>query len=51
MDWYTTVKRYYNMGIYKKDSKDLMYVGKFCEYGKITPEQYCEITGEEYSNK
>ncbi|MGG4193181.1 MULTISPECIES: XkdX family protein [unclassified Paenibacillus] len=49
MDWYTTVKRYYDMGTYKKDSNDPLYVGKFCEFGKITPEQFKEITGETYS--
>lgn len=51
MDWYTTVKRYYDMGIYKKDPKDTMYVGKFYEFGKITTEQFKEITGETYSAK
>ncbi|WP_231586681.1 XkdX family protein [Paenibacillus sp. E194] len=24
-------------------------MGKFCEFGKITPEQFKEITGETYS--
>ncbi|MCM3338106.1 XkdX family protein [Paenibacillus sp. MER TA 81-3] len=48
MDWFVTIKRYYDMGIYKKDPKDPLYVGKFCEFGKIAPEQYKDITGEEY---
>lgn len=51
MDWFSTIKRYFDMGIYKLEPKDPMYVGKFCEYGKITAEQYKEITNEEYSQK
>lgn len=48
MNWYTTIKRYYDMGIYKSDPSDLMYIGKFVEYGKITSEQYEAITGNTY---
>ncbi|MFD3271532.1 XkdX family protein [Paenibacillus dendritiformis] len=51
MDWFATIKRYFDMGIYKLEPKDPMYVGKFCEYGKITPEQYQTITGKEYATK
>ncbi|MEC0122550.1 XkdX family protein [Paenibacillus apiarius] len=48
MDWFITIKRYYDMGIYKKDRNDSLYVGKFCEFNKLSTEQYKEITGEQY---
>ncbi|BFH15825.1 XkdX family protein [Paenibacillus melissococcoides] len=51
MDWFITIKRYYDMRIYKLDPNDPMYVGKFCEFGKITQEQYEAITGEPYNTK
>lgn len=51
MDWFATIKRYYDMGIYKQDPNEPLYVGKFCEFGKLTPEQYMDITGEVYSSK
>lgn len=38
------VKRYYDKGIYTKEN-----VAVFVSAGKITPEQYEEITGEEYT--
>lgn len=37
------VKRYYDKNIYSKED-----VGKFVKAGKLTKEQYKEITGEEY---
>lgn len=37
------VKRYYDRGIYNKDN-----VKVFVREGDITPEQYKEITGDEY---
>ncbi len=37
------IKRYYNRRIYTKEN-----VAVFVESGKITAEQYKEITGEEY---
>lgn len=37
------VKRYYERGIYSKEN-----VTVFVKSGKITSEQYKEITGEEY---
>jgi uncharacterized XkdX family phage protein len=37
------VKRYYDKGIYSNDD-----VAVFVRAGKITPEQYQEITGDEY---
>lgn len=40
---YETVKRYYDLGYYDKDD-----VAKFVAKGKITPEEYKEITGEKY---
>lgn len=38
---YKIVKRYYDKGIYSVDD-----VQKFVDAGKITKEQYTEITGE-----
>ncbi len=38
------VKRYYDRGIYSKED-----VATFVRAGKITPEQYKEITGEDYT--
>lgn len=38
------VKRYYDKGIYSKDD-----VKKFVKAGKITAEEYQEITGEQYT--
>jgi uncharacterized XkdX family phage protein len=43
MDWYTIVKRHYDAGRYTPDD-----VKVFVRAGKITPEQYQTITGEEY---
>ena len=40
---YKIVKRYYDKGIYTKED-----VAVFVKAGKITAEQYEEITGEEY---
>ena len=40
---FNIVKRYYDEGIYTKDD-----VKKFVEKGKLTPEEYKEITGEKY---
>lgn len=40
---FNTVKRYYNSGIYSKDD-----VKKFVVAGKITAQEYVEITGEPY---
>ena len=37
------VKRYFDLGIYSAKS-----VGAFVKSGKITPEQYQEITGQVY---
>lgn len=41
---YKIVKRYYDRGIY--DNAD---VAKFVQAGKLTTEQYKEITSEEYA--
>ena len=40
---YKIVKRYYDMGIYSKED-----VKKFVKAGKITAEEYEQITGEAY---
>lgn len=42
--YYKTVKRYYDKGIY--DNND---VAVFVRAGKITKEEYKEITGEGYA--
>ena len=41
---YEKVKKYYRMGFYSKEQ-----VKVFVQKGKITAEQYEEITGEVYS--
>lgn len=41
---YKIVKRYYDKGIYSAED-----VAKFVKAGKITPEEYKDITGEEYA--
>lgn len=41
---YKVVKRYYDKGIYSAED-----VAKFVKAGKITPEEYKDITGEEYA--
>ena len=38
------VKRYYKKGYYSKED-----VAKFVRSGSITPEQYKEITGDDYT--
>ncbi|WP_238899380.1 XkdX family protein [Clostridium sp. YIM B02500] len=43
IDWYTTIKNYYDKGLYTKDD-----VAEYVYYGKITPAQYQQITGEDY---
>lgn len=40
---FNVVKRYYDKGIYSKDD-----VKVFVRAGRLTPEQYKEITGEAY---
>ena len=37
------ILRFFNLGLYTKKQ-----IRQFCEKGVITPEQYKEITGEEY---
>ena len=51
MDWFATIKRYYDMGIYKIEPEEPLFIGKFCEFGKITPDQFEEITGQKYQVK
>lgn len=46
MDWYATIKKYYNKNLYTKED-----VKKFVEAGKITPEQYESITGIPYKEQ
>lgn len=41
---YKIVKRYYDKGIYSKED-----VATFVKAGKITPEQYKSIVGEDYA--
>lgn len=42
-NWYNAIKRYYDMGLWT----DKM-VGDGVYVGKITPEEYQQITGEVY---
>jgi len=44
--YFKTVKRYYDKGIYDNDS-----VAKFVKAGKLTPEEYEQITGEPYEEQ
>lgn len=43
-DMFEQIKKYYKMGLYNKKA-----VEAFVVHGDITPEQYAEITGEEYT--
>jgi len=43
MDWYTIVKRHFDAGRYTNND-----VKVFVQAGKITQEQYKQITGEDY---
>ena len=43
MDWFAIVKRHYDAGRYRAED-----VEKFVVAGKITPEQFQEITGQVY---
>lgn len=43
---YKIVKRYYDKGIYSKED-----VAKFVLAGKLTAEEYKQITGEEYATE
>jgi len=48
---YSFIERYYRGGYYVSDPNHDMYVGKFVKCGKLTPEQYKEITKQEYPNQ
>lgn len=41
---FKTVKKYYNMGLYSKEK-----VADFVAKGKLTPEEYKLITGDNYA--
>ncbi|MCM3278817.1 XkdX family protein [Bacillus velezensis] len=43
MDWYNSIKGWYERGFWTKEM-----VADAVRYGKITLEQYKEITGEDY---
>ncbi|MEC2233896.1 MULTISPECIES: XkdX family protein [Bacillus subtilis group] len=43
MDWYNSIKGWYAQGFWTKEM-----VAMAVRYRKITPEQYKEITGEDY---
>jgi uncharacterized XkdX family phage protein len=45
MNWYPLVKGYFDKGYYTVDK-----VRVFVETGKITPEQFQTITGDEYES-
>lgn len=40
---FAKIKKFYNLGLYSK-----VQVAQFVAKGVITPEQYKEITGEDY---
>lgn len=40
---FAKIKKFYNLGLYSK-----VQVAQFVTKGVITPEQYKEITGEDY---
>lgn len=44
MNMFRIVKRYYDRGLYTKQN-----VAVFVRAGKITPEEYAEITGDVYA--
>lgn len=44
--WFQSVKRYYTQGRYSKDDVKI-----FVRAGKITAEQYQELTGEAYGEE
>ena len=44
MNWFDMVKKFYNGGFWAKQQ-----VADAIRYGKITPEEYKEITGEDYT--
>lgn len=46
MNWFQVVKRHYDAGRYDEEA-----VAVFVQAGKITAEQYEDITGEPYSAK
>jgi len=46
MDWFTIIKRHYDAGRY-----DNQAVAVFVSSGKITEQQYQEITGEAYTSQ
>lgn len=43
MAWFDRIKQFYDLNLWTKEM-----VAEAVEYGKITPEQYKEITGLEY---
>lgn len=43
MKWFDRINRFYNRNLWTKEQ-----VAEAVEYGKITEEEYKEITGEEY---
>lgn len=44
MNWFQIVKRHFEAGRYDEEA-----VAVFVRAGKITPEQYEDITGQEYA--
>ena len=43
---YEKVKRFYHLGLYTREQ-----VAQFVLRGKLTPEEYRKITGEEYTEE
>jgi len=48
IDWYELCRYGYKGGYYNTDPTSPMYLGNFVLMGKISPEEYEQITGKPY---
>jgi uncharacterized XkdX family phage protein len=48
MNWFATIKRFYEAGYYSGDPTSAMYIGYFVKVGKISETEFKEITGSDY---
>jgi hypothetical protein len=48
MNWLKTITHYYERGYYVPDPTKKNYVGIFVMTGKITEEEFTELTGNPY---
>jgi hypothetical protein len=49
MDWYATIKRFFEAGYYFDDPTSPKYIGYFVQVGKISEAEFKEITGNDYT--